>query len=107
MSKKQDFLRQEQSRDKHPERVMKGSPAEVTSRGAPKAKGDPVDYQQPGSGKVANDHNKQGEQAPTQKNEAQRTPQSRHERENLAGSHNQVSARKGGGGAGRTPRGAG
>jgi hypothetical protein len=107
MSKKTDFLRSEQSRDKHPERLMKGSAAEQTARQRGQAKGSPADYQQPGTGKVANDHNKQGDQPPAQANEGQRTPQSRHDRENLAGSHNQVSARKGGGGAGRTPRGAG
>ena len=59
------------------------------------------------SGKVENDTNKLGNQAPTQKNEGQRTPDSRHDRENLAGAHNQVTARKGGGGAGRGPNGAG
>lgn len=108
MSKKQDFLRSEQSRDKHPEKMMKGSAGQQTEaqqRGT--AKGNPADYQVPHSGKVANDHNKQGNQPAGQANEGQRTPQSRHDRENLAGSHNQVSARKGGGGAGRTPRGAG
>ena len=67
----------------------------------------PDDKQTSHTGKVMNDFNKQGGQATTQKNEPQRTPESRHDRESLAGSHNQVSARKGGGGAGRTPRGAG
>ena len=105
MSKKQDFLRSEQNRDKHPEKLVKGSAAEQMARG--QAKGNPSDYQVPGTGKVANDHNKQGDQAPTQKNEGQRTPDSRHDRENLAGAHNQVTARKGGGGAGRGPNGAG
>ncbi|TFZ02116.1 hypothetical protein EZ216_12030 [Ramlibacter humi] len=66
-----------------------------------------ADHQQPGVGKLANDHNKQGAQARTQTNQHERTPESRSDRENLAGSHNQVSSRKGGGGAGRTPRGAG
>jgi hypothetical protein len=93
MSKKQDFIRSEQSRDKQPERAQ--------------GKGNPADFQQPGTGKVANDHNKLGNTEPTQKNEGERTPESRHDRQNLAGSHNQVSARKGGGGAGRSPRGAG
>lgn len=52
-------------------------------------------------GKVANDTNQVGEQAPTQKNEGQRTPQSRHDRETHVGTTNQVRARKGGaGGAG-------
>jgi hypothetical protein len=107
MSKKQDFLRSEQNRDKHPEKMMKGSAAEQSASRA-QAKGNPADHQVPGTGKVANDHNKQGEQTPTQKNEAQRTPESRHDRQSMgSGPQNQVSARKGGGGAGRTPRGAG
>jgi hypothetical protein len=67
----------------------------------------PADKQQPGTGKVSNDHNKVGETTPTQKNEGRRTPESRHDRETLAGTQNQVSARKGGDGAGRSPRGAG
>lgn len=106
MSKKQDHLTQEQSRDLHPDKIMKGSGAEVSARGA-QAKGNPADHQQPHVGKVENDHNKQGKHKPTQTNQHERTPGSRHDRENLAGAHNEVSARKGGGGAGRTPRGAG
>jgi len=106
MSKKQDFLRSEQNRDKHPERVQAGSAAAETI--AAKGEAPNLDQQQPGTGKVANDHNKVGEQAPTQKNEGQRTPESRHDRQGMgSGGHNEVSARKGGGGAGRTPRGAG
>ena len=102
MSKKQDFLRSEQSRSKHPERVQAGSPASVAT-GAQQD-----DSGAPHGGKVANDHNKTGNQPPTQTNQGQRTPESRHDRETLgAGSHNQVSARKGGAGAGRAPRGAG
>ncbi|WP_338106301.1 hypothetical protein [Ramlibacter henchirensis] len=108
MSKKQEFLQKEQSRDKHPEKMMKGSAAEQGARAMKgQAKGNPADHQQPGSGKVVNDHNKLGDKEATQVNEGQRTPESRHDRENLAGSHNQVTARKGGGGAGRTPRGGG
>ena len=106
MTKKQDFLRSEQSRDKHPERDQVGSPAKESAS----AKGDlgHADSQQPGTGKVANDHNKVGAQEPTQKNEGRRTPVSRHDRQSIgSGPHNQVTARKGGGGAGRTPRGAG
>lgn len=102
MSKKQDFLRSEQSRDKHPEREQVGSPTSA-SGGAGQD-----DAQAAHGGKVANDHNKTGNQPPTQTNQGQRTPESRHDRLTLgAGPHNQVSARKGGGGAGRTPRGAG
>ena len=110
MSKKQEFLRKEQSRDKHPERMMKGSAAEQAAQQQAKghAKGNPADHQVAGSGKVANDHNKVGEQAPTQTNQGQRTPESRHDRQSMgSGGHNEVAARKGGGGAGREPRGAG
>ena len=39
------------------------------------------DEQEPQTGKVANDHNKVGEQDLTQKNEAKRTPDSRIDRE--------------------------
>lgn len=106
MSKKQEFLRDEQSRDKHPERVQVGSPA-VAADAAEKARPS-VDQQAPGEGKVANDRNKMGEQAPTQLNQGRRTPESRNDRLTLGpGPQNQVSARKGGGGAGRGPRGAG
>lgn len=105
MSKKQRFLSSEQSRDKHPEREQVGQPGQGTgTRGGPAD----VDRQEPGTGKVANDRNKMGHQEPTQINEGRRTPESRHDRQNLgSGPHNQVSARKGGGGAGRGPRGAG
>ena len=74
MSKKKDFLRSEQNRDKHPERDWVG--------GAPKANAamNPADKQAPHSGKLANDHNKAGNQKPTQRNEGRRTPESRHDR---------------------------
>ena len=110
MSKKHEFLQKEQSRDKHPERMNKGSAGEQTAAQGQRghAKGSPADHQVPGTGKVANDHNKQGEQPPTQKHEAQRTPESRHDRQNIgSGGHNEVAARRGGAGAGRGPRGAG
>ena len=106
MSKKQDFIAREQSRDKHPERLMTGSGAEVAARGA-QAKGNPAGHQQPQVGKVANDHNKQGKQPPTQTHQHERTPQSRHDREDKAGAHNQASTRRGGAGGGRGPDGAG
>lgn len=62
----------------------------------------------PGSGKLANDHNKQGAQAATQTHESQRTPESRHDRDTQVGSHNVKEARTGGKGAGRgDKRGAG
>lgn len=106
MSKKHDFLRDEQSRDLHPEREQVGSPAVVSdSSGTGRSE---VDAQEPRQGKVENDHNKMGDQAPTQTNQGRRTPESRHDRETVGpGSHNQVAARKGGAGAGRGPRGAG
>lgn len=64
-----------------------------------------ADRQAPGQGKVENDHNQMGHQDPTQTHQGRRTPQSRSDRESPGpGSHNQVSARKGG--AGNT-RGAG
>ncbi len=65
------------------------------------------DKQAAQSGKVANDHNKVGDQHATQKNEGQRTPQSRHDRQSQAGTHNVIEARIGGKGGGRSPRGAG
>lgn len=55
----------------------------------------PADKQAPMTGKVENDFNKQGEQAPTQKNEGRRTPESRHDREAHLGSDNQTNARRG------------
>jgi hypothetical protein len=99
MSKKQDFLRNEQSRDKHPERLMKGSAADMTLRG--QAKGQMPDHQQPHTGKVANDHNKAGAGAPTQTHESLRTPQSRHDRESHMGGSNQSQSRTGGAGGGQ------
>lgn len=64
-----------------------------------------TDKQEPGKGKVENDHNRQGNKAPTQKNEAQRTPQSRSDRESHIGSGNQSQSRQGTDKGG--PRGAG
>jgi hypothetical protein len=97
MTKKKDFIRSEQSRDKHPDRLMAGSAASEELRGSAKANKDafPNDRQAAHSGKVENDHNKIGEQAPTQRNEGRRTPESRHERMEPRGGHNQVSERKG------------
>ena len=103
MTKKQTFLRNEQSRDKHPERDQVGSPAQGASRVSTVS-----DAQFPHSGKIANDHNKMGQTQPTQLNQGRRTPASRHDRQAMgAGPQNQISARKGGSGAGRAPRGAG
>ena len=47
----------------------------------------PEDKQAPQSGKVENNSNKQGNQAPTQKNEGRRTPESRHDREAQVGNN--------------------
>jgi hypothetical protein len=59
----------------------------------------------PGSGgKQANDTNKVGHQAPTQKHEGKRTPLSRSDRESHIGADNQARGRKGGPG---TPSGEG
>ena len=55
----------------------------------------PRDAQEPQTGKVANDHNKVGEQPLTQKNEAKRTPASRTDREAHIGSGNQTQSRRG------------
>ena len=58
-------------------------------------KNHPQDEQTPGTGKVANDKNKLGKtETPTQSNEGQRTPQSRHDREDHIG-NNQVKVRRG------------
>ena len=58
-------------------------------------KQNPRDEQTPHTGKVANDHNKVGEQALTQKNEAKRTSDSRTDREAHIGSGNQTQSRRG------------
>ncbi|WP_225784441.1 hypothetical protein [Xenophilus sp. Marseille-Q4582] len=106
MSKKHDFLRDEQSRQKHPDKPQVGSPAAVQEGQAGERAA--AHAQQGGAGKVANDHNQAGHQAPTPTHQARRTPQSRNDRQSLGpGPQNQVSARKGGGGAGRVPRGSG
>ncbi len=61
----------------------------------------PQDAQTPGTGKLANDHNRQGQQPPTARNEGRRTPESRHDREAHVGSGNQVQSRRGGAGSGQ------
>jgi hypothetical protein len=58
-------------------------------------KQNPRDEQAPQSGKVENDSNKLGDQAPTQTNQGQRTPHSRSDRESQVGSANQSQARRG------------
>lgn len=47
-------------------------------------------------GKVDNDHNKQGQAAPTQIHQSLRTPQSRDDRQSQLGADNQSHTRKGG-----------
>ena len=58
-------------------------------------KNQPQDKQAPHSGKVENDTNKLGNQKPTQSNEGQRTPKSRHDRESQIGGTNQRTVRGG------------
>ena len=60
-----------------------------------KTKQNPRDEQTSQTGKVANDHNKVGDQELTQKNQSKRTPDSRTDREALIGSGNQTQSRRG------------
>ncbi len=110
MSKKHDFIRSEQNRDRHPESGMKGSAAQVAEeerRGTVQNVA-PEDRQEPNRGKYGNDRNKVGDTQPTQKNEGRRTPESRHDRQTISGGPmNVIQARTGGKGAGRGPRGGG
>lgn len=55
----------------------------------------PRDQQTPHARKVENDHNKLGEQAPTQLNQGHRTPDSRSDRESHVGGSNQSQSRRG------------
>ena len=55
----------------------------------------PCDAQETQTGNLANDHNKVGEQALTQKNETKRTPKSRTDREAHIGGGNQTQSRRG------------
>lgn len=57
-------------------------------------KSNPRDKQAPQSGKVENDTNKMGEQAPTQLNQGKRTPESRSDRESHVGGSNQSQSRR-------------
>lgn len=58
-------------------------------------KQNPRDEQTPNTGKVENDTNKLGEQAPTQLNQGKRTPDSRSDREAHVGGSNQSQSRRG------------
>ena len=60
-----------------------------------KTKQNPRDEQTSKTGKVANDHNKVGDQELTQKNQSKRTPDSRTDREAHIGSGNQTQSRRG------------
>lgn len=55
----------------------------------------PHDKQEPHTGKVKNDTNKQGEQDLTPLNQGQRTPESRSDREAHVGGGNQSQSRRG------------
>lgn len=55
----------------------------------------PRDKQAPQSGKVDNDSNKLGKQAPTQLNQGARTPDSRSDRQAHVGGSNQSQERRG------------
>lgn len=108
MSKKQDFLRSEQNRDKHPESKMTGSAASVQEESARQSvqRVSPQDRQVPPSPKYSNDHNKMGDTEPTQINQGRRTPASRHDRQVISGgAMNVIEARTGGKGGGRGTRG--
>src|SRR4051812_26428512 len=85
MSKKQDFLRDQQNRDARPQSGMAGSASAVDEEQWRKTPHgiDPEDRQEPQSGKVGNDHNKVGDTRPTQTNQGRRTPQSRHDRQSI------------------------
>lgn len=108
MSKKQDFLRSEQNRDKHPDSKMTGSATSVQEGVARKGvqRVSPQDRQMPQSPKYGNDHDKMGNTEPTQTNQGRRTPASRHDRQIVSGGPmNVVQARTGGKGGGRGSRG--
>lgn len=61
-----------------------------------KKKTDKAQRKPQGGGKLANDHNQTGSQAPSQKNEGQRTPASRGDRDTQVGTDNQSRTRQGG-----------
>jgi hypothetical protein len=61
-----------------------------------KHKTDKAQRQAQASGKLANDHNQMGSQAPSQKNEGRRTPASRSDRDTQVGTDNQSRTRQGG-----------
>lgn len=104
MSKKHDFIRSEQSRDKHPDSEMVGSAASVEEQQRRQSVQNvsPQDRQEPHRGKYGNDHNKMGESTPTQSNEGRRTPESRHDREMLIGGQNKPHMRQGAPSAGES-----
>lgn len=70
-------------------------------------KQNPVDEQQAHTGKVENDRNKLGDKAPTQLNQARRSPASRNDRESQGPGPNNPGAGRTSGNPGGAPRGAG
>lgn len=60
----------------------------------------PADRQEAGQNKLENDHNRKGNQEPTQTHQGQRTPDSRSDRTDHVGSGNQTQSRKGNAGSG-------
>ncbi|MBW8721112.1 MAG: hypothetical protein JF626_04200 [Polaromonas sp.] len=81
MSKKQNTTTNKQ--DPRADTGTQGQPQDS----APKASGH--------GGKVENDFNQMGEQKPTQRNEGQRTANSRNDRESHVGGSNQLQSRRG------------
>ena len=79
MSKNKNHANDQQNDQKNPQ---------IADDGQPVASGH--------GGKVENDFNQAGEKPPTQKNEGQRTANSRHDRESHVGGSNQLQSRRGG-----------
>lgn len=76
-----------QSKQLAPEDARNQAGGAMEQDGTPKASGR--------GGKVENDFNQMGEQKPTQKNEGQRTANSRSDRESHVGGSNQLQSRRG------------
>jgi hypothetical protein len=87
---KSKLSRRDSTRKQPTSKQQQPQPDEDTS---PKATGH--------GGKVENDFNQVGEQKPTQRNEGQRTPNSRSDRESHVGGSNQLQSRRGGSSGGR------
>ena len=76
-----------QNKQLAPEDARNQAGGAMEQDGTPKASGH--------GGKVENDFNQMGEQKPTQKNEGQRTANSRSDRESHVGGSNQLQSRRG------------